>query len=968
MQTYFVEKMKQNAENYPDRLSLALDFGQEAVSFSGLWDQSGRIYAFLKEKGIGREDFVMLLLPRSPKMFIAMLGVLRAGAAFVFMENSYPEERIRLIHEDLKVKFTLDLASYEGAMQYSSLPGYELTDPHDACCSFSTSGTTGKPKTMIQEYGKLDVCLDSWFADVTDLHEEDPQNFGMIFPFNFAAAFVLPLPKLYAADSIYIMSYDVVKNLVRFEEFLESEYITEMYLSPSFIRTYKGGYHYIKKIIAAGEPATGIYEEGIDIYAYYGMSETCFMVSSFLLDKACDRVVVGKNNFDLRIMILDDNGNSVPRGETGEICFDNPYFRGYLNLPELNEEVHRYGIFHSNDLGYIDENNNLVIRGRRDDMVKINGNRVEPLEIEHVVRKVLGIEHPVAKAVKVNDRSFIVLYYLESEKVPVMDDPAEAGRILSKNLTSYMIPTYYMGLDAFPTNANGKLSRKMLPVPDINEFRSAYTRPENEPESVFCKVMAEVLGLERVGVNEDFFLIGGDSLTAMRMITACAEEGYLITVNGLFECRTAEKLAAYFGHSKVKSNAELLDTNKKALQEAAELTAGQLFQLEMAVNQKKPQIITYHVAMVFGLRPEVDTERLIVAAEKVIRNHPAFLSAFRKCDNGKVRQFYDENLFAPVETVFMTDEEFAAKKPVLTQPMDPFDGRLYRVSIISTPSRNYFFYDLHHLIADEMSSSLFVREVAECYFDADFVLPSDWLYLVQSAESESGTSESAAKLNARLEELKSKAGFTGRGILKPDLPGPETGTGVFFVPDAFRRNKAYSNRLFLTACAMATARMNGEESALVYSNYHGRDDFLKNDSITCYVTPVPILLDCREGRSAEEMMSDVRSQFDFGAAHCNYAHILKNRDVLQNTVMFNYRNGTMDIGNFAKLCNEVYLCPKPANQPNCLVISGIVGQPGSNNLGFYCTYPEGVYSEEAIHRFYNDFIAAVHQLTRKEKI
>lgn len=968
MQTYFVEKMKQNAENHPDRLSLALDFGQEPVSFSGLWEYSGRIYALLKKKGLGREDFVMLLLPRSPRMFVAMLGVLRAGAAFVFMEDSYPEERVRLIREDLGVKFTLDLSAYEEAMQLSPLPGYEPVDPHDACFSFSTSGTTGKPKTMIHEYGKLDVCLDSWFAGVPDLREEEPQNFGMIFPFNFAAAFVLPLPKLYAADTVYIMSYDTVKNLVRFEEFLEAEHITEIYLSPSFIRTYRGGYHFIRKVIAAGEPATGIYKDGIDIHAYYGMSETGFMVSSYLLDKACDRAVVGKNNFGLRIMILDENGNSVPRGETGEVCFDNPYFRGYLNLPELNEEVRRYGIFHSNDLGYIDENGNLVIRGRRDDMVKINGNRVEPLEIEHVVRRVLGIEHPVARAITVNGRSFIVLYYLESEKVPELDDPAEAGRILSKNLTSYMIPTYYVGLDAFPTNANGKLSRKLLPVPDVNEFRGAYVRPENEAEAVFCKEMAEVLGLERVSVDEDFFLIGGDSLSAIRMITACAEEGYLITVNGLYECRTAEKLAARFGLSRVKSNESLLTSNEKALREPAELTAGQLFQLEMAVNQKAPQIITYHVAMVFGLRPEVDIERLKAAAEKVIRNHPAFLSRFYRCDDGRVRQFYDESLFSPVETVFMTDEEFALKKPALPQPMDPFGGKLYRCSVISTPKGNHFFFDFHHLIADEMSSSLFVREVAECYSDGDFVLPSDWLYLVQSTARSSGGDKSSAEMTAHLEKLKEKADYSGRGILKADLPGPETGTGLYFVPDAFRRSETASNRLFLTACAMAAARMNGEDSALIYSNYHGRDSFLKNDSVTCYVTPVPILLCCREGRSTEEMMNDVRDQFDFGAAHCDCAHILENSGILQNTVMFNYRNGTMNIGRFAGLCNNVYLCPKPANQPNCLVIAGIVGQPGSDKLSFYCTYPEGVYSERAIRRFHACFTDAVYQLSGKEKI
>lgn len=965
MDTYFVEKIRQNAEKYPDRIALALDFDEETVTCSELWDRSGRIYAALKEKGLGREDFVMLLLPRSPKMFVAMIGVLRAGAAYIFMEDTYPEERIRLIREDCKVKYTLDLAGYEEAMQHEPFAGYEMTDPHDACVSFSTSGTTGNPKSMIHEYGKLDVCLDSWYADVTDLHEDDPARFGMIFPFNFAAAFVLPLPKLYAAHPVYIMSYDTVKNLVRFEEFLEKERITEIYLSPSFIRNYKGSYHHIKKIIAAGEPATGVYEKGIDIYAYYGMSETCFMVSSFLLDKSYDRAVVGKNNFNLRIRILDEDGNSVPRGETGEVCFDNPYFRCYRNLPELSAEVHKYGIFHSRDLGYINENGDLVIRGRLDDMVKINGNRVEPMEIELTVRKVFCIEHTVAKVFTVQGRSFVVLYYLNSEAIPVLKDPAEAGRMLSKNLPGYMIPTYYVGLDAFPLNANGKLSRKMLQAPDISAFRNEYVKPENEAESVFCKAMAEVLGLEKVGADEDFFLIGGDSLTAIRMLTACAEEGYFITVNGLHECRTAKKLAERFKNSKLRSVETVKKENEEAMQKAVKLTAGQLFQLDMAVGQKAPRVITYHVAMLFGLRKEVDTERLAKAAEKVIRSHPALLSGFKREENGEARMYYDDSLFAPVDTVFMTDEELEQKKPSLTVPMDPFSGRLYRCSIIKTPSGSYFFYDIHHLIADEMSSSIFVSQVADCYFDGEAALPIDPLYLILNEEKNG--EDAAEKAAACLKEAREKENFSGRGILKPDLAGPETGTGVLYIPEAFERDEKYTNRLFLTACAMAVAERNGEEGALVYSNYHGRDDCLKNDSVNCYVTPVPVVLDCKEGRSAEEMMNDVRGQFDYGAAHCDRAYILENRDVLTNTVMFNYRNGTMKVGRFGKLMKDLYLCPKPKGQPNCLVIAGITGTPGRDKLGFYCTYPEGVYSEKAIYAFYLSFVKAVKKLSGEEE-
>lgn len=144
MDIYFVEKIRQNAEKYPNRIAAALDFREETVTYSELWEQSGRIYAACKEKGLGREDFIMLLLPRSPKMFVAMVGVLRAGAAFIFMEDTYPEERIRLIGEELNVKFTLDLSAYEEAMKLPPLPGYEKTDPHDACVSFSTSGTDRK--------------------------------------------------------------------------------------------------------------------------------------------------------------------------------------------------------------------------------------------------------------------------------------------------------------------------------------------------------------------------------------------------------------------------------------------------------------------------------------------------------------------------------------------------------------------------------------------------------------------------------------------------------------------------------------------------------------------------------------------------------------------------------------------------------------------------------------------------------
>ena len=115
-------------------------------------------------------------------------------------------------------------------------------------------------------------------------------------------------------------------------------------------------------------------------------------------------------------------------------------------------------------------------------------------------------------------------------------------------------------------------------------------------------------------------------------------------------------------------------------------------------------------------------------------------------------------------------------------------------------------------------------------------------------------------------------------------------------------------------------------------------------------------------------MDDVLEQLNFGTAHCSFPYMLENRSVLGNTVMFNYRNGTMNIGHFSELCSDVYLCPKPANQPNCLVIVGIVGRNASDKLGFYCTYPEGMYSPNRIREFYGCFMKAVKKLTGKDRV
>ena len=164
---------------------------------------------------------------------------------------------------------------------------------------------------------------------------------------------------------------------------------------------------------------------------------------------------------------LDENGSAVNDGEEGELCFKNPYFRGYLRLPDKNAAVFRNGFIRSGDLAKILPDGNYQIIGRTDDMFKINGNRVESAEIEVAVKQVLGTEWVGVRNFTEGNNDYICAYYIGEPVLPI----DEAKKIISEKLVSYMQPAFYIQIDKIPVNANGKFQRNKLPAPDINAYK-----------------------------------------------------------------------------------------------------------------------------------------------------------------------------------------------------------------------------------------------------------------------------------------------------------------------------------------------------------------------------------------------------------------------------------------------------------------------------------------------------------------
>ncbi len=962
---YFIDKIENNAKRYPGRTALALDFGRDPVSYSELWEQSGRIYAALKEAGIGPEDIVMLLLPRHPRMLVALLGVLRCGAAAMLVENTYPAERTAYMKDDAGVRLVLDGDFFEAAVKGPSLPGRESLNLHDACFVFYTSGTTGKPKGILHEYGVLDMGISGSVPDESAVDFDDCGRFAFVPPFNFSATMIHGLPELYKANTLYILSYEVSKNFKKLCELLEKEKITELFLSPSVLRIYSEGFPFVRAIMTGSEPASNLSVPGYEVIVHYAMTESLYCVSRYRLREVCIDAPIASKETGGNIRILGEDGNPVPDGETGEICFPNPYFRGYINMPEKTEAALRGGLFHSGDLGYRNENGDVFLLGRSDDMIKINGNRIEPGEIEGAAREISGLKNVIAKGFCEEGRSFVALYYLASEAGEncIFRDAARSRRALAEKLPAYMTPSYFVPIDSLPLNPNGKVSRKLLPPPAAAVSAGTGRKPESEAEAFFCSVMAEVLSLKSLGAEDDFYEAGGDSLSAIRLITACAEKGFDITVPQLLEARTAAGLARLTAGRDGLSLEERLRKENEARGRPYGLLSGQ--KIYWNLFEKYPEHPSICVPVIAILKKDTDLERLRAAADRVISHHPALLSRFRIDESGKPVQYFDATAFTPAVIEEMTEEELNAESRNFLHSVNLLSDRAVTVRIIRSPEKNLFLLSVHHIMGDGMTNTMLLKQIAACYADPAAELPPDCYYTV--CTNETGEEADALKAEADAAFRERLAALTpGSAVLRPDLPGPDSGSETFFLPDVLPKSGNYSNRLFVTACLMAMAGTNGCDDALVYTAYSGRDSRLKSDSAGCHTILVPVSLTGIGSRSGKDLLADVQAQLDFGNAHGVYSAITESGLPLDQTVIFNYQSGTMDFGAFRDLAVFVSMLQRDRNQPNCLFNTGILDREDSDSLGFYCNFPKGMYSQQTAAAFSQRFLDAVRALADDE--
>ncbi len=952
MASQFIEMVESYAKNSPTLPVLFDDANSKGLTYEKIEELTGKVYSYLKTNGVGREDFVLLNLPRGVMPVIAMIGVWKAGAAWALVEDTYAPDRIEYIRSDCGCKYEINATTWEEIMNSPYLAGHEDVDDHDAAYAIYTSGTTGNPKGVLHEYGNLMRAIES-----IKVNGETPfdgkDRLALLAPLNFVASIIVILKALsIEGGRMYIVSYATIKNPMALKMFFFEKRISITFLTPSYVRMLGNQTGpFLRMLFVGSEPANNLFNPNLELINIYAASESGFAVGVFRIDKSYETCPIGKPEVDTKIMLISESGEEVMDGETGELCFLNPYVRGYMNLPEETAKNFVDRVFHTGDLAKKDPNGNYVLLGRSGDMIKINGNRIEPAEIEAAFKQATGASWAAAKGFTEGAKSYLCAYYTDD----LSFDPDELRKQLQKRLPYYMIPAYFMKIDEVPLKTNGKLDRKALPAPDTKDFKSDYVAPANETEAKLCKAFEKVLKLENVGTHDDFYEMGGDSLASIELISENVLPG--LNASDIFRGRTPEKIASLYTERAGKGGGESDDVkNERSMKQDHPLTTEQLYMVDYQFYTPKSTMCNLFTMLKFD-KEIYDAEKLAAAVDKAIMNHPALLTTFRFNADGEIYQHYTPELHQDIRVEKTTDWELDTLKDTLVQPFKIIGGVLYRCRVFETEKSCYVFFDVHHTVFDGTSFKVLMGDVIKAYMDMD--LDKDYYYLMlQQREEAIGTEfyEEAKKYfedtydgggwqkHPKVDDETTRSNDIGKAFMdietKPEL-----------IAAAEKNFRISRNEFFITVAMLAIAKFNNANKVQISWIYNGREDLNLMASCGLLFRELPVGLEFRDDTNIVDMFASVHDQVRKGIEHSVYPYVETGaaQGTLESAMAtLLYQQDIRDVGGLGSGISAVDVKQNAGASENILDMQVL---DGSEGLQLAFDYTASRYKAESMEKF-----------------
>jgi amino acid adenylation domain-containing protein len=557
--------------------ALCLTAGTKALTYRELDRRANHLANHLRSLGVGRDTLVGLCLPRSPDMVVGALGILKAGGAYVPMDPAYPADRLAFMLDDAQAPVLLSsqtlatqlpaakrelvyLDAPEIAKEAADSPAVEV-EPGDLAYVIYTSGSTGKPKGVEITHGGL-ANLVSWHREAFSVTAADRASH--VAGLGFDAAVWELWPYLAAGASVHLADEDTRNSADLLRDWLTAQKITIGFVPTPLVErliTLKWPRETDLRILLTGGDMLHHYppaELPFLLVNNYGPTECTVVATSGLVlpdDPPNGPPPIGRGIANTRIHLLDEHLQPVPPGVPGEICIGGAGLaRGYHNRPDLTAErfipdpfaVDSGGrLYRTGDLGRLLPDGQLAFLGRMDDQIKIRGYRIEPSEISSVLNRQPEVRESLVSAREDTPGNKRLVAYVVLDPDSSLTH-TELRQFVGRFVPEYMLPAAFVRLDAFPLTPHGKIDRAALPAPDaMNSLQDEVSEgPRTETEQRVAEILGALLDLEEIGLDDNFFMLGGHSLLGAQVITRLREAfGVEMGLRNLFEAPTVAALS-----------------------------------------------------------------------------------------------------------------------------------------------------------------------------------------------------------------------------------------------------------------------------------------------------------------------------------------------------------------------------------------------------------------------------------------
>ncbi|MEW5926797.1 MAG: amino acid adenylation domain-containing protein, partial [Gemmatimonadota bacterium] len=751
----------------------AASFAGAALTYAELEARSGRLAHHLQGLGVGPETRVGICLERGAELLVAVLGVLRAGGAYVPLDPAYPAERVAFMLADSAAPVVVTRAALlEGLPAFAGetvcldrdaaaiaaaaegAPAPEL-DPRGTAYVLYTSGSTGTPKGVVVEHGSLGHFV----ATMRQVFEPRAGEVSLaMVSFAFDIWVFEALLPLSAGATVRLLPLEHVRDPARIVEELRGAGL--MNAVPSLMRQIvaaareaePGALAGVRWVVSGGEPVTpDLWAEMREAFprarlgVVYGPTEATVLATSYEVPEGVGTgpVVIGRPLPNVRVYVLDGAGHPQPVGVPGELHVAGPgVARGYLGLAEQTAErfvpdafATEAGarLYRTGDRVRWLAAGELEFLGRVDQQVKVRGFRIELGEVEAALAEAAGVREAVVvvrEDVPGNRR--LVGYVVPEEGREVAAEELR-GRLLER-LPEYMVPGALVALERLPLNANGKVDRRALPAPEqVDGAGEGYVGPRTRTEEVLSGIWAEVLGLERVGAEEDFFELGGHSLLAAQVVSRVWQAFEVeVPLMEFFGASTVAELAARVDELRGPAGGSApAPEDGAAAATIARVPRGEGAGLPLSFAQQRlwvvqkldPESFAYNVPAALRLRGALDAGALQRALRGLVSRHEVLRTVFTE-RGGVPLQVVRPAGPVPLPTVDLgalpaAAREREARRLALAEATRPFDldgGALLRTVLLRLDGGDHaLFFTLHHAVSDGWSVGVLTREVSALY-------------------------------------------------------------------------------------------------------------------------------------------------------------------------------------------------------------------------------------------------------------